>query len=108
MHEKFDRHEEVKRSSERSFGLVMAAALTVVTFLPLLREQRGEPRWWALAIAVIFIVLALFWQTPLKPLNVAWTKLGVLLYHVVNPIVLGLLFFVTVTPLALLMRALGK
>jgi hypothetical protein len=108
MHEEFDRHEDVKRSSERSFGLVMAVALAVVTFLPLLRAQPGEPRWWALGLAALFLILALFWQTPLKPLNIAWTKLGLLLYHVVNPVVLGLLFFVTVTPLALLMRALGK
>jgi len=108
MHEEFNRHEDVKRSSERSFGFVMAAALAVVTFLPLLRAHSGEPRWWALGLCALFLILALFWQAPLKPLNIAWTKLGLLLYHVVNPIVLGLLFFVTVTPLALLMRALGK
>jgi hypothetical protein len=108
MHEEFDREEKVERSSERSFGLVMAAVFAIMTFTPLLREPPGEIRWWALGLCAAFLVLAFFWQAPLKPLNMAWTKLGLVLYHVVNPIVLGLLFFLTVTPLALLMRMLGK
>jgi hypothetical protein len=108
MHEEFKRDEEVKRSSERSFGLVMAAFFAFVTFSPLLRAHAGEIRWWALVLCAVFLALALFWQAPLKPLNVAWTKLGLLLYHVVNPVVLGLLFFLTVTPLGWLMRAFGK
>ena len=37
-----------------------------------------------------------------------WTKFGVLLYTIVSPVVLGFLFYVTVTPIALLMRVLGK
>jgi hypothetical protein len=108
MHEEFDREEKIKRSSERSFGIVMAVVLGIFTFSPLLRQQPGEIRWWALGLCLIFLALALVWQAPLKPLNVAWTRLGLLLYHIVNPIVLGLLFFLTVTPLALLMRILGK
>src|SRR5713101_6411959 len=108
MHEEFDREKKIERSSERSFGLVMAAVLAIMTFTPLLRENPGEIRWWALALCGIFLVLAVFWQAPLKPLNTAWTKLGLVLYHVVNPIVLGLLFFLTITPLAVLMRVLGK
>jgi hypothetical protein len=99
---------KVERSSERSFGLVMAAVFAIMTFMPLLREHPGEIRWWALCLCGAFLVLAVFWQAPLKPLNMAWTKLGLVLYHVVNSIVLGLLFFLTVTPLALLMRMLGK
>ena len=44
----------------------------------------------------------------LAPLNKWWTKLGVLLYRIVSPVVLGLLFYLTVTPIALLLRLLGK
>jgi hypothetical protein len=108
MHEEFDREEKVERSSERSFGLVMAAVFGIMTFTPLLRDHPGEIRWWTLGLCGVFLVLAIFWQAPLKPLNMAWTKLGLVLYHVVNPVVLGLLFFLTITPLALLMRMLGK
>src|SRR5262245_35779910 len=65
-------------------------------------------RWWALVLAAVFAFLAQMWTAALAPLNKLWTKLGVLLYRVVSPLVLGLLFYATVTPIALLMRVLGK
>ena len=105
-HEDFNRQEDIKPSSERSFGLVVAGFFLVVSFWPLVRG--GSIRWWALGIAAVFVVLALLWSAPLVPLNKWWTKLGILLYRVVNPIVLGVLFYATVTPIALLMRMLGK
>ena len=105
-HEDFSRQENIKPSSDRSFGLVIAAFFLLIAFWPLIR---GEPvRWWALAVAAVFAVLALMWTAALAPLNKWWTKLGILLYRVVGPIVLGLLFYVTVTPIALLMRLRGK
>ena len=105
-HEDFSRQEDIKPSSDRSFGLVIATVFLLITFWPLIR---GEPvRWWALAIAGVFASLALLWTAVLAPLNKCWTQLGVLLYRVVSPIVLGFLFYVTVTPVALLMRMLGK
>jgi Saxitoxin biosynthesis operon protein SxtJ len=105
-HEDFSRQEDIKASSDRSFGLVIATFFLIVAFWPLIH---AEPiRWWALGVAAVFAILALLWTAALAPLNKLWTKLGVLLYRVVSPIVLGLLFFVTVTPMALLMRILGK
>jgi hypothetical protein len=105
-HEDFSRQEEITPSSDRSFGLVIAAFFLIVTCWPLVH---AEPiRWWALGVAVVFAVLALLWTSPLAPLNKLWTKLGVLLYRIVSPIILGLLFYLTVTPIALLMRVLGK
>ena len=65
-------------------------------------------RWWALGVAAVFAALAFMWTALLAPLNRLWLKLGLVLYKVVNPIVLGLLFYVTVTPISLLMRVLGK
>ena len=44
----------------------------------------------------------------LNPLNRLWLKFGLLLYKVMNPLVLGLLFFVTIMPIGLVMRAMGK
>src|SRR5262245_10901846 len=106
MHEDFSRQENVKPSSDRSFGLVIAAVFLIITFWPLIRGE--SIRWWALAVAAVFTALALLWTAALAPLNKWWTKLAVLLYRVVSPIVLGLLFYVTVTPIALLVRLLGK
>ena len=106
-HEDFSSpRQQIKPSSNRSFGLVIAFFFLIITLWPLVR---AEPvRWWALGVAAAFAVLALLWPAALAPLNKMWTKLGVVLYKIVNPVVLGLLFYVTVTPIALLMRVLGK
>ena len=105
-HEDFRRQEEIKPSSDRGFGLVIAAFFLLMGLWPLVH---AEPvRWWAVALGVVFAIAALTWTVALAPLNKLWTKLGVFLYRVVSPLVLGLLFYATVTPIALLMRVLGK
>jgi saxitoxin biosynthesis operon SxtJ-like protein len=106
MHEDFSRKEDIKPSSDRSFGLVIAAVFLLITFWPLVHAEPAL--WWALAVAAVFALLALTWTAALAPLNKWWTKLGLLLYRVVSPIVLGLLFYVAVMPVGLLLRVLGK
>jgi hypothetical protein len=105
-HEDFSRQEEMKPSSDRNFGLVIAVFFLIVTFWPLFRAQ--PVRWWAFSLAAMFAVLAVLWPAPLAPLNKAWMGLGVLLYRIISPCVMALLFYGTVTPIALLMRILGK
>jgi hypothetical protein len=91
--------------SERSFGLVFAAFFAVMAVL---RVWRGlEWEWWA-AAAVLMIVLALTVPAVLAPFNRLWYRFGMLLSRIFQPIILGLLFFVTVTPIALIMRSTGK
>lgn len=68
----------------------------------------APPRWWALAVGVLFAGLALALPRTLAPLNRLWFLFGQLLHRIVNPIVMGLLFFCVLTPTALLMRLLGK
>jgi len=106
LHEELRRDERVEGSSDRSFGLVFAAAFSVVAGWPLLNG--GAPRLWALAVAVSFAALALLAPRVLAPLNRLWTRFGLLLARVTNPMVMGLLFFGMVTPMGLAMRALGK
>ena len=81
MHEDFTRQEEVRGSSDRSFGLVMAACFCIVALLPLLHGPLSAIRWWALATAAAFLTLALLWTAPLRPLNRWWLKLGLLLFQ---------------------------
>src|SRR5262245_23347122 len=105
-HESFHREANVKGSSDRSFGLVFAAFFAIVAALPLLF---GAPlRWWALAVAGLFLLLALVAPAALAPLNRLWTKFGLLLHRVMSPVVLGVMFFLVITPIGLLMRLLGK
>lgn len=105
-HESFDRRDDVMVGTERSFGIVFAVVFAVIGLWPLLGD--AGPRIWALAAAFVFLALALVFPRLLKPLNIVWFKFGMLLHHVVTPLIMGLLFFVTVTPIALLMRLFGK
>lgn len=97
---------KVEMGSDRSFGVVFAVVFTIVALLPL--KNGGEPRLWAAAAAGLFLAVALIYPKALKPLNKLWFLVGMALHHVVTPVVMGLLFFVTVTPIALIMRAMGK
>lgn len=105
-HEDLTRKTEPPMGSDRSFGLVFAVVFALVGLAPL--RHGAEPRLWALALAVTFLVAALAAPGMLRPLNRLWFRFGLLLHHVVTPVVMGLLFFVVVTPVGLLMRATGK
>ena len=105
-HEDFRREGAVKPSSDRAFGLVFAMVFALIALWPLLDD--APPRWWALAVAGGFACLALAAPKLLAPANRLWSGFGLLLGRVVNPLVMGLLFYLVVTPTGLIMRAFGK
>jgi hypothetical protein len=105
-HEVFSREEEVVAGSDRSFGLVMAGALAVVTALNAWHAGRVWP--WSAALAAAFLIAALLRPTALNPLNRIWLKFGLLLHKIVNPVIMALLFYGTVLPTGLIARAMGK
>jgi hypothetical protein len=106
FHEEFHREEAHVGGSDRAFGLVFAVVCAAVAAINFWRGHAAWP-WW-LAAAAIFLFLALAWPRLLRPLNRLWTKFGLLLHRVVQPIVMALLFFSTIVPMGLLLRALGK
>ncbi len=55
----------------------------------------------------MLVAFALLRPDALDALNRAWMKLGLLLFKIVNPIVMGLIFFTTILPVGLIMRARG-
>ncbi len=97
---------EPKIGSERSFGLVFAAMFALVAFSPLVHGH--DVRVWALPIALLFLAVAVLLPRALAPFNQLWFRFGLLLGKFVTPLVMSILFFITVTPVALLMRATGQ
>jgi hypothetical protein len=93
--------------SLRSFGLTFVFVFALVGLWPVLRHGL-TPRWWALAIAAAFLAVTLLAPQALSPLNRVWFAFGMVLHRIVNPLVLGFLFIVLLTPLALVMRLFGK
>lgn len=104
--EPIESHRKVIIGSERNFGIVLGVFFAAVAFLPLFHG--GAVRWWAAVVAAAFLACAFMAAWVLRPLNVLWFKFGLLLHHVINPIVMGALYFGAVVPMGLLVRILGK
>ena len=98
--------DDVKISSNRSFGIVFFIVFLLITLYPL--TYGGELRIWSLIISLIFLILGLLNSKILAPLNKIWFKFGILLGKIVSPIIMGIIFFLVVTPIGLIMRSLGK
>ena|SRR5215475_13341091 len=99
-------YRKVVVGSERNFGLVFAAIFTIVGFGPL--YHGGPIRYWALIVAAAFFICAFMAPWVLRPLNRLWFRFGLLLHHIVNPIVMGLLYYGAVVPMGLVLRILKK
>lgn len=93
----------MKQSSDRNFGLVMAVFFLIVTAVSAWKRQ-WAPLWYWPALSAAFAFFALALPFALRPLNRAWTLLGLVLHKVMNPLVMGLLYFGFVTPFGFIFR----
>ena len=98
--------DDIKISSNRSFGIVFFIVFLLIALYPLTYSQ--DIRIWSVIISIIFLVLGLFNSKILTPLNKLWFKFGIFLGKIISPIIMGIIFFLVVTPIGLLMRLLGK
>jgi hypothetical protein len=106
FHEDLKRAESIRGSSDRTFGLVIGLAFAVFGFSPL--RHGGHIRVPLLALSGAFLAVALVRPSLLHEVNRAWTKLGLLLSKIVNPVVMTVLFFLVFAPVGILLRMLGK
>ena len=98
--------EKIKLPSNRNFGIVFSIVFLIIAIWPILNQN--EIRIWSIIISLIFLILGLINSKFLSPLNKAWFKFGLILGSVIAPIVMGIIFFLVVTPTGLIMKALGK
>ena len=96
----------VKIPSNRSFGFLFFIVFLVISLWPL--KSQEDLRLWTLILSLIFLVLGILNSKFLTPLNKLWLKFGFFLGSIVSPIVMGIVFFLVITPIALIMRFLGK
>ena len=97
---------KIKISSNRSFGIVFFFVFVIVSLWPLTNEN--SLRVWSIFVAIIFLILGLMNSKLLTPLNILWFKFGKLLGFIIAPIVMGIVFFVVITPTGLIMKIIGK
>ena len=98
--------DKIKISSNRSFGLVFFAVFLIVSLWPLTSE--GSVRIWSAIISLVFLILGLMNSKLLTPFNQLWFKFGMILGAIVAPIVMGIVFFLVVTPIGLTLSIMGK
>lgn len=100
--ENYERTEKIEGSSEKSFGLVFAGVFLLVGILKYDGTLEKSTPWFMMASLLGFLSFA--FPQILKPFNKLWTLFGLLLHRIMNPIVMGLLFYGILTPTALLAR----
>ncbi len=109
FHERIDTHERIEGPSDRSFGLTVGGILAGLGLL----EALWFGGWTVLAWAVLLtggalVATALVRPPLLAPLNRAWLRFGLLLFKIVNPIVMFLIYATTVVPIGLWLRLRGR
>ena len=105
-HENLTTQGEVRRGSDKSFGLVFSFVFALLGLWLLLSAQRIQL--WPFVICILLVLVSFTRPQILAPFNKLWFLFGRLLHSFVSPIIMGLIFYTTVTPIGLIMRVLGK
>jgi hypothetical protein len=93
--------------SDRSFGILF---VVVFALLAAWQAWAGRPMWAAgfVVLSASMLGCALLRPAMLHPLNRAWMKFGALLHRIVNPVVLGAIFYVVIVPVGLVMHLIRR
>ena len=97
---------KIKISSNRSFGIVFFIVFFLISVYPLLKN--GSIYYWSLIISLIFLILGLLNSKILSPLNLIWFKFGILIGKIISPIIMGIIFFLIVSPISILLKIFRK
>ena len=97
---------KTKLPTNRNFGIVFFIVFLIIGLYPIINN--GELRIWSLIISLLFLILGLIDSKILTPLNKVWFKFGLFLGKIVSPFIMGIIFFLVVTPIGFIMRIIGK
>ena len=106
-HEQFDKRDDVKAPSERSFGITFAVVFALLAAFSYWHRGAGTTFTVTISVSIIFAAVTLMAPRILRPLNLIWLKFGLLLHKIVNPLIMGILFFGIFTPMGVVMRIFG-
>tara|TARA_B100001027_G_C16185333_1_gene293452 strand:- start:417 stop:812 length:396 start_codon:yes stop_codon:yes gene_type:complete len=96
----------IKMSSNRSFGLVFFVVFLILGLWPV--KSGGDINILLILISLVFLFLAIIKSKFLTPLNKLWFKFGIKLGAIIAPIVMGVVFFLVVTPIGIIMKITGR
>jgi len=102
---------EITNSDLRKFGFIMGGMFALIFGLifPWIADKNLH-NWpiWPFIVTAVFLAFAVFMPQALRPINVAWTKIGNVLGWVNSRIILGIMFFLLILPIGLILKLFGK
>ena len=99
-------YKDIKIGSNRNFGIVFFVVFLLIGLWPFLNGN--ELRIWSIIISLIFFILGILNSKILTPFNKIWFRFGIFLGNFISPIIMGIIFFLVVTPTGLLMKLFRK
>ena len=99
-------YKDIKIGSNRSFGVVFFVVFLLIGLWPILKGN--EIRIWSIVISLIFLILGIINSKILTPFNKVWFRFGIFLGNFISPIIMGIVFFLVVTPTGLIMKLFRK
>jgi xanthine/uracil permease len=96
----------IKKKDNVIFGITFSAVFLIIALWPLLDGL--NLRTWSLIMSAAFVMISFTFPNVFTYLNLWWIKLGYFLGKIISPIVMGIVFFIIVTPIGLLLRLFGK
>ena len=99
-------YKDIKIGSNKSFGIVFFVVFLLIGLWPILKGN--EIRIWSIAISLIFLILGILNSKILTPFNKVWFRFGIFLGNFISPIIMGIVFFLVVTPTGLIMKLFRK
>ena len=95
-----------KKNSNRTFGILFFLVFLIIGIWPITNNE--NLRWWSIIISLIFLFLGSINSSLLTPLNKFWIKLGEWLGKIIAPIVMAFIYFIVITPTAILLKLFKK
>ena len=99
-------YKDIKIGSNRNFGVVFFVVFLLIGLWPILKGN--EIRIWSIVISLIFLILGILNSKTLTPFNKVWFRFGIFLGNFISPIIMGIVFFLVVTPTGLIMKLFRK
>lgn len=101
-----NKHTSIEKGSEKSFGIVFSVVFLIIGLYPLTYSK--EFYLWSIIISFIFLILAYFTPKILYIPNKLWFKFGIIIASITTPIIMILVYLISVLPIGIIIKLLGK
>jgi len=97
---------KIKSKSNITFGIIFFIFFLIIGLYPLISNESF--RIWSVIISLVFLIITIIKPNLFTFLNKLWIKFGILLGKIISPIIMGLVFFLVVTPVGIFVKILKK